>query len=185
MKTLICTLMLWAGSALAADDGSELPRVLLDTTKGEIVLELYPSRAPETVANFLRLVDQGFYAGLIFHRVVAGFVVQAGGYDEKLTHREPPRSVVNESANGLSNGLGTVAMARMSDPDSADTQFYINLRANPSLDAAAGRPGYTVFGRVVEGMTSVKLIEESPTQLAGGMQDVPVEAVVIRSAKRL
>ncbi|MDP6374784.1 MAG: peptidylprolyl isomerase [Pseudomonadales bacterium] len=185
MKNLILSLLLLIPMSGAPALAADAPRVAIQTTAGQLVLELYPSRAPETVQNFLRLIDQGFYRNLIFHRVVPGFVVQTGGYDEKLNYRKPPRSVVNESANGLSNRLGTVAMARLADPDSADTQFFINLNNNSHLDGSRARPGYAVFGRVVEGMDVVKGIEGKPTHLEGGMRNVPVERVVITSAKRL
>lgn len=161
------------------------PVVRLETTMGNIDIELYPDRAPETVANFLDLVDNGFYDGLIFHRVVAGFVIQAGGYDGKLTYRTPPRTVVNESSNGLRNQKYSVAMARLADPDSADSQFFINVRHNPNLDGDRTKPGYTVFGQVVAGMDVVTTIELVDTHLEAGMAGVPEEDVIIKRAVRL
>jgi cyclophilin family peptidyl-prolyl cis-trans isomerase len=161
------------------------PVVRLETTLGDIDIELYPDRAPETVANFLDLVNNGFYDGLIFHRVVAGFVIQAGGYDEKLTYRQPPRTVVNESTNGLRNQKYSVAMARLSDPDSADTQFFINVRHNPNLDGDRTKPGYTVFGQVIAGMETVTAIELVDTHLEAGMAGVPEKDVIITRAHRL
>lgn len=169
------------GMPAAADDD----RVRLTTSLGDIVVEVFPEQAPQTASNFLRLVDKGFYEGLVFHRVVPGFVVQAGGYDARMSYREPPGNVPNESANGLSNETGTIAMARLSDPDSANTQFYINLGDNTNLDARPGRPGYTVFGRVVEGMDVVRQIESVATTSKAAMTDVPVEPVVIERARRL
>jgi cyclophilin family peptidyl-prolyl cis-trans isomerase len=169
----------------AAADANEAPVVRLETTLGNIDIELYPDRAPETVANFLDLVDNGFYDGLIFHRVVAGFVIQGGGYDHKLTYRTPPRTVINESSNGLRNQKYSVAMARLSDPDSADTQFFINVRHNPSLDGDRTKPGYTVFGQVVAGMDVVTTIELVDTHLEAGMAGVPEEDVIITRAARL
>jgi len=166
-----------------ANAANATPTVTIETSKGRIVLELFPKQAPATVANFLRHVEAGFYDGLIFHRVVAGFVIQAGGYDSAMHYREPLGTVVNESANGLGNDYGTVAMARLSDPDSADAQFFINVRRNPSLDATPGRPGYTVFGRVIEGFDVVERIELSDTQVRDGMAGVPVVPVVIESIR--
>jgi cyclophilin family peptidyl-prolyl cis-trans isomerase len=178
----VCIALLASGTAGAAEPA---PRVRLDTTAGIIDIELDPARAPATVANFLDLVDSGFYDGLVFHRVVANFVIQAGGYDAALEYRAPPRRVVNESANALRNTMGTVSMARLADPDSADSQFFINVRDNPHLDAAPGRAGYTVFGRVVAGMDVVTEIELADTGVRNQMAGVPVEPVIIRRAERL
>jgi cyclophilin family peptidyl-prolyl cis-trans isomerase len=169
--------------AVLAADGP--PRVRLTTSAGVIELELDPARAPQSVANFLDLVDSGFYEGLIFHRVVANFVIQTGGYDSALAYREPPRKVPNEAENGLRNVKGSIAMARLDDPDSADAQFFINVKDNPHLDRAPGKPGYTVFGRVIEGMDLVTGIELLETHIAGGMAGVPVQPVVIQKAERV
>lgn len=178
----IATLMLSA-TALAQDAA---PRVRFDTDAGLIEIELSPAKAPQTVANFLDLVDSGFYDGLIFHRVVANFVVQTGGYDRNMQSREPPRTVPNEAANGLRNRRGTVAMARLDDPDSADSQFFINVNDNPHLDRSADSPGYTVFGRVVAGLeTAVVSIELVDTHLVNGMAGVPVTPIVIHKATRV
>jgi cyclophilin family peptidyl-prolyl cis-trans isomerase len=177
----LCLALGAAGQALAAD----APTVRLETSLGNIDIELLPERAPKTVENFLSLVDDGFYDGLVFHRVVAGFVIQAGGYDERLTYRPPPATVVNESANRVKNARYTVAMARLSDPDSADTQFFINVKDNTHLDWQPGRPGYTVFGRVVAGTEVVTAIELVDTHLEAGMAGVPVEDVIIQRAVRL
>ena len=183
--TLLILSTCLAGSVIAAETAADpKPVVRLETTMGNIDIELYPDRAPETVANFLDLVDNGFYDGLIFHRVVAGFVIQAGGYDEKLTYRTPPRTVVNESSNGLRNQKYSVAMARLSDPDSADTQFFINVRHNPNLDGDRTKPGYTVFGQVA-GMDVVTTIELVDTHLEAGMAGVPEKDVIITRAARL
>ncbi len=167
--------------ALAADD----PVVRLETSFGNIDIQLYPDRAPRTVENFLALVDGGFYDGLIFHRVIAGFVIQAGGYDADLNYRQPPGTVVNESLNGLSNRKYSVAMARLEDADSADSQFYINLKHNHRLDGARNKPGYTVFGQVIAGQDVVTRIELVDTHLEGGMAGVPEQDVIIRRARRL
>jgi peptidyl-prolyl cis-trans isomerase A (cyclophilin A) len=161
------------------------PRVALETTKGTIVVELFPEQAPKSVANFLAYVDDGFYDGSIFHRVIAGFVVQGGGYDVGMTYRQPRGNVPNESHNGLSNDRGTIAMARQNDPDSASSQFYFNLASNPHLNAQPGRPGYTVFGRVIDGMEVLDRIERSTTVERSGMSGVPDEPVVIERARRM
>ena len=168
---------------LSAADGRE--QVLLETSKGDIVIEVYADQAPETAKNFLRLVDSGFYTDLIFHRVIPGFMIQTGGYDARLNYSDPPRQVPNESDNVLKNLRGFVAMARKNHPDSASSQFYINVGSNPRLDSRPGQAGYTVFGRVVSGMDVVSAIENTPTQRRNGMANVPIEAVVIKSAKRL
>ena len=181
---LLTALSLAAYSNLAASDET-LPKVRLETSAGNIDIELYPAEAPQTVGNFLQLVDDNFYENLVFHRVAANFVIQAGGYDAKLNYRDPPRTVVNESLNGLSNSKGTIAMARTSDPDSADTQFFINVKHNGQLDGAPGRPGYTVFGMVIDGMDVVVDIELSDTHLANGMAGVPTVPITIHRATRL
>ncbi len=169
-------------SVIGATDPS--PRVIMETTLGTVTIELDPKAAPATVSNFLDLVDNGFYDGLIFHRVIANFVVQAGGYDPKLNFRDPPRTVVNESLNGLSNRKGTLAMARTNDPDSADAQFFINVKDNRRLDGRRGKPGYTVFGKVVDGWPVIETIELVNTGSAGGMAGVPEQPVVIRRMHR-
>ena len=130
-------------------------------------------------------MDSNFYDGLIFHRVVANFVIQTGGYDAQLNYREPPRQVPNESRNGLANRRGTVAMARLADPQSADAQFYINVNDNAHLDPQGGGFGYTVFGEVVAGMETVVDIELVDTEVQNGMVGVPVTPVVIHRARRL
>ena len=182
IPALLTTALLTAGLAWGE---SENPVVRLETSLGNIDIEVYPDRAPETVANFLDLVDGGFYEGLIFHRVLAGFVIQTGGYDENLTYRQPPRTVVNESANGLRNQKFSVAMARLADPDSADSQFYINVKHNPTLDGDRTQPGYTVFGQVIAGQETVTAIELMDTRLEAGMAGVPEQDVIITRAHRL
>ncbi len=174
--------LMWA-SAASADN----PRVAINTDYGVIELELYQSLAPRTVANFLNLVDDGFYDGLVFHRVIAGFMIQGGGYTPNLTYKPGPMTIPNESFNGVKNTRGTIAMARLSDPDSADTQFFINVKDNPHLDADGDQAGYyAVFGKVVSGMDeAVTAIELVNTHLTAGMAAVPEDAVVIHSIKRL
>ncbi|BFM16884.1 peptidylprolyl isomerase [Maricurvus nonylphenolicus] len=152
-------------SALAAN-----PKAVLKTDLGEIVFELYPEKAPATVANFLEYAESGFYNGTIFHRVIPGFVAQAGGLTFDYIKKETRDPVVNESNNGLRNRKGTVAMARLPDPDSATSQFFINLNRNTHLDAKKDQPGYTVFAKVTKGMNVVKKIVKEPQ---GMMRDYP------------
>jgi cyclophilin family peptidyl-prolyl cis-trans isomerase len=173
-------LLATAGPSLAAD-----PQVEVDTSAGRFVIQLDPERAPLTVAHFLDYVLAGHYDGLIFHRVVDGFVIQGGGYTPELELRPVKATVPNESGNGLSNRRGTVAMARTSDPHSADSQFYVNLADNLTLDPKPTRWGYAVFGQVVEGMEVVDEIGHRPTASRNGMKDVPVQPIVIRSVRLL
>ncbi len=172
---------------LAASSSHALanPHVTINTDFGVIELELLEKLAPKTVDNFLTLVDDGFYDGLVFHRVIANFMIQGGGYTPDLTYKPGPATIPNESFNGVKNSRGTIAMARLSDPDSADTQFFINVKDNPHLDAEGDRAGYAVFGRVVSGMDVVTKIELVNTHLRGGMAAVPEQAVVIHSVQRL
>lgn len=166
-------------TALAND-----PIIVFETTLGEMTAELYPNQAPKTVENILTLVDTGFYNGLIFHRVIAGFMVQTGGYLPNMSHREAPITVVNESNNGLKNDRYTLAMARLSDPNSAGSQFYINLVDNKHLNYRRGALGYTVFGRLVDGTNVVEEIAQANTTTSFGMHDVPVEPIVIKRTFR-
>lgn len=183
-RHLIGAVLTWVGGSAAAEEVVK-PLVALETSAGIITIELWPAKAPASVANFLQLVDDGFYRGTVFHRVMAGFMIQAGGYDAALNYREAPRQVVNESTNGLRNRRGTVAMARHSDPDSAGSQFYVNMVDNAHLDAVAGKPGYTVFGHVVDGFAVAEEIEFAETGVMAGTPNVPLEAIVILDARRL
>ena len=157
----------------------------MSTTMGDIDIELYPEKAPKTVANFLRLVDENYYNGLTFHRVIAGFMIQGGGYDEALELRVPPANVPNESFNRLPNQKYSIAMARLADPDSAESQFFINVTHNPNLDAQGKRAGYTVFGQVIAGKDVVRMIELVDTHIEKGMSAVPEKDVVIIKVTRL
>lgn len=163
---------------------AESPVVVLSTSKGDMTIELFEKDAPATVKNFLSLVDDGFYDGLIFHRVIPGFVIQAGGHTEDMARREAPATVQNESDNGLRNDRYTLSMARLADPDSAGAQFFVNMEDNDALNHRRGRPGYTVFGRLVEGQAVADAIELSETTQRQGMTDVPVVPVVISGARR-
>jgi cyclophilin family peptidyl-prolyl cis-trans isomerase len=164
---------------------TENPRVVIETSVGSIEIELLPKFAPKHVDNFLNLVDKAFYDGLVFHRVIPGFMIQTGGFDADINYREHDEiSVPNESFNGLKNRRGSVAAARTDDPDSADTQFFINVVDNPSLDAKRGEPGYTVFGRVIDGFDAVEEIELTDTHLRNGMAGVPEQAITILSVRQ-
>jgi peptidyl-prolyl cis-trans isomerase B (cyclophilin B) len=175
-----------ATAAMAAN-----PQVELDTTLGKIRIELYPDAAPKTVANFLQYVKDGFYTGTQFHRVIPGFMVQGGGYgaDYKEKPTRPPVPIESEQSvkAGLSNGVGTVAMARTGDPNSASAQFFINVANNKRLDftsPTARGYGYTVFGKVVDGMDVVNKIAATPTGPGGPFPtDAPKEKVMINAAK--
>jgi len=158
--------------------------VEVETSKGDIVLELNKKAAPVTVDNFLTYVKEGFYDGTIFHRVIANFMVQGGGFTPDMVQKKPHAPIVNEAINGLKNDRGTVAMARTNDPDSATSQFFINHKDSTFLNyAGKGKPGYAVFGKVVEGMEVVDAIAAVKTTRKGRFSDVPAEPVVIKSAK--
>jgi cyclophilin family peptidyl-prolyl cis-trans isomerase len=173
-------------SASAVPAGN--PRVSLDTTKGRIVIELYPDKAPKTVKNFLDYVRAGFYNGTIFHRVIPGFMVQGGGFTPDLTEKPTRPPIPNEADNGLLNERGTLAMARTSDPNSASAQFFINVANNTPLNFRGKTPtewGYAVFGHVVEGMDVVDAIVQVPTTTKGPYENVPTQPVVIQKASIL
>ena len=158
--------------------------VIFETSMGSFTLELNPEKAPQTVANFLVYVDEGFYSNTLFHRVIPRFVVQAGGFKKGLKKKKTHSTVINESDNGLLNTRGTISMARSNNPDSATSQFFINLAHNPGLDQQQRKPGYTVFGRVTDGMDIIDIIVKLPTTALGPYNDVPKEDIVILSAKR-
>ncbi|MBQ0713819.1 peptidylprolyl isomerase [Paraperlucidibaca wandonensis] len=161
-------------------------KVALNTNYGRIVLELNAEKAPKTVANFAEYVKSGHYNGTIFHRVIDGFMVQGGGFDDKMKQKPTNAPIQNEADNGLTNEIGTVAMARTMDPHSASAQFFINVGNNGFLNHSGKNPqgwGYAVFGKVSEGMEVVNKIKGVPTGNAGGHQDVPRDGVVIESAE--
>lgn len=161
-----------------------LPEVVFETTLGNFTMELYPEDAPKTVTNFLNYVDKGFYKGTLFHRVIPRFMVQGGGFEKGMKKKPTGFPVKNESNNGLKNIRGAVSMARTSDPHSATSQFFINDRHNLSLDYQDEQPGYTVFGKVTEGMDVIGKIIRVPTTTSDTHKDVPKDDVVILSAKR-
>jgi cyclophilin family peptidyl-prolyl cis-trans isomerase len=189
-KLILATaaLALATSTAFAAN-----PQVELDTTAGVIKIELYPDAAPKTVANFLEYVNAKFYDGTQFHRVIDGFMIQGGGFTPDFTQKptRPPIPIEAEvsSKAGLLNVPGSIAMARTSDPNSATSQFFINVNDNKALYFAPGNPGYTVFGKVVSGMDVVTKIAKAPKGATGPVgpginpKDVPAEKVIIKSAK--
>lgn len=166
------------------------PRVAVTTNMGRMVIELDPAKAPKSVENFLQYVDSGFYDGTVFHRVIANFMIQGGGFTADLQRKQTKAPIPNEANNGLSNLRGTVAMARTSDPNSATSQFFINTVDNPRLDFVSEQNaytwGYAVFGKVVEGMDVVDAIRASETGAQGPFQkDVPKQAVIIEHVQRI
>jgi len=186
-KNALTVLALFAALtvASAADRVPAHPHIQIETTEGVIRLELDGRRAPITVKHFLELVDSGFYDGTVFHRVIPGFMAQAGGYTPNLKSKEPDGSIPNESGNGLENIRGTVAMARTGDPHSANTQFFINVGDNLTLDPKPTRWGYAVFGYVIEGMDVVDKIVSVQTGPGGQFRsDVPVVPIVIKKMAR-
>jgi cyclophilin family peptidyl-prolyl cis-trans isomerase len=175
---------------LAAVQGcrqAEPVQVVLETSLGEVTLELYPAKAPETVRNFLDYVDSGFYSNTLFHRVIPGFVVQGGGYEPGFREKPTKKPVRNEATNGLANKRGTISMARTPVVDSATSQFFINVADNRALDHRDRSErgfGYAVFGEVTDGMDVVDRIVAVPTTRMGPHQDVPRQDVLIVSARR-
>ena len=175
-----------AAVGLAQDKVPAHPYIMLETSEGNIVLELDGRRAPLTVSNFLQLVDGGYFDGTIFHRVIPGFMIQGGGYTPGLKLKEPDEGMIpNESGNGLRNLRGTIAMARKTDPHSAMAQFFINVADNSGLNPQADRWGYAVFGNVIQGLEVVDKIVSAERGPAGRFSaDVPVVPIVINKASR-
>lgn len=166
---------------------SKHPEVLLETTSGDILVELYPEKAPKTVENFLRYVDEGFYDNTIFHRVIPGFMIQGGGMDAKMKEKPTHEPIENEATNRLKNERGAIAMARTGDPHSATAQFFINHADNDFLDhkvPAGDGWGYAVFGKVIDGMDVVDKIAKVKTRSAGIHENVPADMVLITKASR-
>jgi peptidyl-prolyl cis-trans isomerase B (cyclophilin B) len=158
----------------------------MDTSMGTITIELYGDKAPITVKNFLSYVDEGFYDGTVFHRVIPTFMIQGGGMEPGLKEKRTKAPIKNESSNGLLNTRGTIAMARTNNPDSATAQFFINVKDNSFLDKARAqdRVGYCVFGKVTDGMSVVDRIKDVATASRGPHDDVPVDDVVLKSVRR-
>ncbi|MCW8891088.1 MAG: peptidylprolyl isomerase [Sedimenticola sp.] len=171
---------------LTAPVQAEMTRVLMKTSLGDIELELDGSKAPATVANFLRYVDEGFYSGTVFHRVINGFMIQGGGFTAELDQKRGHAPVKNEAKNGLTNTRGTIAMARTNQPHSATSQFFINHKDNSNLDYPSFDGwGYAVFGRVTKGIETVDRIADVATSSSMGMQNVPTTTVTIESVTRI
>lgn len=191
MKTfswLVLIILVLVQSTAAADLAAVNPRVALVTSKGRIVIELFPQKAPATVKNFLAYVDAGFYDGTVFHRVIPKFMIQGGGLTADMQKKPTEKPVSNEADNTLKNTRGSVSMARTGDPHSATSQFFINTADNDFLDYREKTPqgwGYAVFGRVTEGMTIVDAISGVKTGNYGMYRDVPIEPIVIEKAQRV
>ena len=191
MKALIISMVIVLGVALAAgaaDKPLGNPKVVLETSKGKIVIELYLQKAPETVVNFLDYVDAEFYDGTIFHRVIPNFMIQGGGFTSDMKRKPGKGPIKNEADRGLKNDPGTIAMARTGDPHSATAQFFINTANNDFLNHKNKTQqgwGYAAFGKVIEGMNVIDAISAVKTTKRGMYRDVPVEPVVITTARRL
>lgn len=185
----LAPLLLASFSLSAQAEGSaQLPKVKLETSHGDIVIELNRDKAPETVANFINYVESGFYDGTIFHRVIPNFMIQGGGFTEDFEQKKTGAAIRNEANNGLANNRGSIAMARTGDPHSATAQFFINVTDNSFLNfrgEVASEWGYAVFGQVIEGMDVVDSIRAVATTMRGPHQDVPAENVVIQKAVML
>jgi peptidyl-prolyl cis-trans isomerase A (cyclophilin A) len=184
IRTAALALLLAGASGALAQN----PRVEFKTTMGRFTLELYPDKAPKTVANFIQYANSGFYKGTIFHRVIDGFMIQGGGFDPNMRQKETRGPIENEAGlaikGGLKNELGTIAMARTPDPHSATAQFFINVKDNGFLDYKDPSPqgiGYAVFGRVVDGMNTVLRISRVDTTTVAGQQNVPQRPIIIES----
>jgi peptidyl-prolyl cis-trans isomerase A (cyclophilin A) len=178
-----CLIAMPGAAALAAN-----PNLEMKTNQGVVLIELYRDKAPKTVDNFLQYVKDGFYSGTIFHRVIDGFMIQGGGFTPDMKQKETRASIANEANNGLKNEIGTLAMARTPDPNSASAQFFINLKDNDFLnfrEASFQGFGYCVFGKVTKGFEIIQKIAKVPTGNAGMFQNVPTTPVVIESIKLL
>ncbi len=175
-------------SSLVQAAAPSAPQVKFSTSEGDFVVEVYPDKAPKTVENFLRYVKDKHYDGTIFHRVINNFMIQGGGYDASYAEKKTRAPVVHEGREALAKGgpkntVGTLAMARTNDPDSATAQFFINVRDNDFLNPSAQAPGYTVFGKVVSGLETVNKIKDVPTGAGGPFSsDVPKAPLLIKSA---
>lgn len=183
MKRIISLLLILAftGGIMMAEN----PKVVLSTSKGDITLELYKDKAPVSVENFLTYTKEGFYNNTVFHRVIADFMIQGGGFDTDAKRLETHDPIKNEADNGLKNDIGTIAMARTRVVDSATSQFFINTKDNDFLNHGSRDFGYAVFGKVIEGMDVVNKIQYSATGSKMGMRDWPLEDIVIKEAKIL
>ena len=185
LPVFIAAMIFIGGLALAQTPSANNPKVLLKTSKGDITLELYPAQAPITVKNFLAYVNDKFYDGTIFHRVIPGFMVQGGGMTADMSEKAARPTIKNEAGNGLKNDRGTIAMARLPEPDTAGSQFFINLVNNDGLnhkDNSVEGFGYCVFGKVIAGMDVVDAIAQAPRGNKRGHDNVPLEPITLISA---
>ena len=164
-------------------DDSSAPVVILKTSLGEIDIQLDPKNAPISTANFLAYVKSGFYDGTIFHRIIPGFVVQGGGFTPDMTQKDTQPPIKNEASNGLKNLRGTISMARTNDPDSATSQFFLNLVDNAALDPNDNSAGYAVFGKITKGLDVIDKMAQVQTTTKGPFENVPVDNVTLVSAK--
>lgn len=181
-KTLRLILMLAISLSGAQVTAAWAAEVEMETSKGTLIIRVDEENAPVTAKNFLQYVSDGFYDGLIFHRVIPNFVIQGGGFNKEMRRSETRAPIKNESDNGLKNLRYSLSMARTNEPDSANSQFFINLKDNAFLDSAEGKVGYAVFGEVIEGQDVVDAIAVVPTGNVGPFQDVPKEPVIITRA---
>ncbi|MBC7755637.1 MAG: peptidyl-prolyl cis-trans isomerase [Bdellovibrio sp.] len=187
-KNLFLACLLLSVALSTSVSAEAAPSVEFQTNQGNFTVELYPEKAPKTVANFLQYVKDGYYENTIFHRVINHFMIQGGGFERDLSEKNTRAAVVNEAGNGLLNQTGTIAMARTADPDSATAQFFVNLFDNQFLDYTGPDPdqiGYCVFGKVTSGMDVIQKIGVTQTNTVGRYSDVPVKPVIIKSAKLL
>ncbi len=186
LATLVSALLLLTSTGQALADN---PKVRMETTAGTITIELYPDKAPKSVENFLAYVDEGYYDGTVFHRVIDGFMIQGGGFTDDLQKKPTKEAIENEADNGLKNERGTIAMARTGDPHSATSQFFINHKDNDFLNHSGKNPrgwGYAVFGKVTDGMEVVDKIATAPTGGKGPFPtDVPESTIVIEKVTRI
>jgi len=189
MERRVFVLMMILFSLLSVNvQAAQNPKVVLETSMGDITLELYPDKAPATVKNFLTYVDEKFYEGTVFHRVISRFMIQGGGMTADMNEKPTHSPILNEADNGLKNERGTIAMARTNDPNSATAQFFINAKDNTFLNFRSKTIegyGYCVFGKVTKGLDVVDAIEKTPTTTKGFFQDVPAKPVIIKKAYRL
>jgi cyclophilin family peptidyl-prolyl cis-trans isomerase len=180
----VLALMMPGHPAEGAAQPAANPRVVLHTTKGDLTIELFADKAPQTVENFLAYVRSGHFDGTVFHRVIPGFVIQGGGFTAEMRQKPTSPPIQNEAKNGVKNARGTLSMARTSDPHSATSQFFVNLVDNRNLDdPGEGGWGYAVFGKVVEGMGVVDSIAKEPTGNRAGHQNVPINPVTVTKAE--
>lgn len=182
---LSITVLLSASFCFTPGAFADNPKVQLETDVGDIQIELFADKSPITVANFLSYLRRGYYDGVLFHRVSANYIVQSGGYTFDFTEKKKLESIVSEVGNGLKNLSGTLAMARKKDPDSATSEFFFNLRDNPNLDPSDKKHGYTVFGKVIEGLDVAKSISLQETGLYKKYPDAPNELIRILKATEI